>query len=191
MIDIIVADIPEFYGLILSRDWSKKLHGYFVINWSHMWLPYNGKLNRIRFDCEKHQKYIVTELEGENKPLAYSNNIIRNYYVESFLGNFNSHISPFLENSVVSQIENYSQIDTSKCVNIVDKPVNESLYWKLFFYGSRSNDGAGAGCILVSPKGENTMLACKLEFDCTNNIVEYEALVQGLYKAIDLNIKYL
>ena len=35
------------------------------------------------------------------------------------------------------------------------------------------------------------MLACRLEFDCKNNTLEYEALVQGLYKAIGLNIKHL
>eukprot|EP00253_Pinus_taeda_P022838 PITA_22838 len=35
------------------------------------------------------------------------------------------------------------------------------------------------------------MLTCRLEFDCTNNTAEYKALVQGLYKAIRLNIKYL
>ena len=28
-IDIVVADIPESYGLVLSRDWSAKLSGYF------------------------------------------------------------------------------------------------------------------------------------------------------------------
>ena len=28
-IDIIVVDIPETYGVILSRDWSAKLNGYF------------------------------------------------------------------------------------------------------------------------------------------------------------------
>ena len=28
-IDIMVVDIPEAYGLILSRDWSIKLNGYF------------------------------------------------------------------------------------------------------------------------------------------------------------------
>ena len=60
-----------------------------------------------------------------------------------------------------------------------------------FFDGSKSNNGVGEGCILVSPKGEKTMLACRLEFDCTNNIAEYEELVQGLYKAIRVNIKYL
>lgn len=37
IIDILVVDIPEFYGLILSRDWSKNLQGYFATDWSHMW----------------------------------------------------------------------------------------------------------------------------------------------------------
>lgn len=41
------------------------------------------------------------------------------------------------------------------------------------------------------PKGEKTILAYRLEFQCTNNIVEYESLIQGLYKSIGLNVKYL
>ena len=82
VIDILVADILEFYDLILSRDWSEKLHGYFATDWSHMWLQYNGKPNQIRVDPKKHQKYIVIELEGENELVAYSNNIIVNYLVE-------------------------------------------------------------------------------------------------------------
>lgn len=156
-----------------------------------MLLPYNGKPNQIRVDHENHLKYIVTELEGENEPVAYNNNIIGNYSVESFLGNFNAKTSPFLENYVTSQIENYSQTNSFKCINSVDKQVVNYLFWKLFFDGSKSNDGVGAGCILVSPEGEKTMLACKLEFECTNNTIEYEALIQGLYKAIGLHIKYL
>lgn len=156
-----------------------------------MWLPYNGKSNQIRVDHDKHQKYIVIELEGENEPVAYSNNIIGNYSVESFLGNFISYTSPYLENSIGSQIEKLSQTNTSKCVNFVDKLVVISLFWKLFFDRSKSNDGLGARCILISLEGENTMLACQLEFYCTNNTTEYEALVQGLYKAIDLNFKHL
>ena len=30
IIDVMVVDIPEVYGLLLSRDWSKKLKGYFA-----------------------------------------------------------------------------------------------------------------------------------------------------------------
>jgi hypothetical protein len=47
-IDIIVVDIPEVYGMFLSRDWSEQLHGYFATDWSHLWLPENGKPNKIR-----------------------------------------------------------------------------------------------------------------------------------------------
>jgi len=34
-------------------------------------------------------------------------------------------------------------------------------------------------------------ISCRLEFECTNNVAEYEALLQGLRKAIDLKVKYL
>ena len=130
-------------------------------------------------------------MEGENEPVAYSNNIISNYYVDSFLGNFNAHTSPYLEHYVLSQVEFFSQIDSSKCINFIDSPVNKSLFWKLFFDGSKSNEGVGVGCVLVSLEGKKTMLTYKLEFYCTNNTTEYEALVQGLYKSIGLDIKYL
>ena len=33
------------------------------------------------------------------------------------------------------------------------------------------------------------MLACLLEFNCTSKIVEYEGLIQGLKKALDLQVK--
>lgn len=95
MIDILVADIPELYGLILSRDWLEKLHEYFSTDWSHMWLPYNGKPNKINIEQELHQKYIVTELQGENEPVAYNSSIIGNYSVDSFLDNFNAHTSRY------------------------------------------------------------------------------------------------
>ena len=39
VIDIVVVDIPEAYGMLLSRDWLAKLNGYFSTNWSHLLLP--------------------------------------------------------------------------------------------------------------------------------------------------------
>ena len=35
------------------------------------------------------------------------------------------------------------------------------------------------------------MMSCILEFICTNNTAEYEALIQGLKKALDLKVKIL
>jgi len=194
-IDILIADIPEFYGLILSRDWSEKLHGYISIDWSHMWLPYKGKPNQIKIDQEKHMTHSVTEFEQENQPIAFNNNILGNYSSESFFGNFTAQPSPFSVNDFTSQIENFSQTDRSICVTIVEeivsKIVDNSLFWPLYFGGSKSSEGAGAGCILVSPEGEKNMLSCRLEFECTNNTAKYEALFQGLYKAIGLKVQYL
>ena len=160
-----------------------------------MWLPYKGKPNQIKIDREKHMTHTVMEFEQENWCVAFNNNILGNYSAKSFFGNFNAQQSPFPINSFTSHIENFCHTDTSRCVSIADEVVNKSvdkpLFWSLYSDVSKSNDGAGEGCILVSPKGEKTMLSCRLEFECTNDIAEYEALIQGLYKEIGLNIQYL
>ena len=65
----------------------------------------------------------------------------------------------------------------------------DPIVWTLFFDGSMSKEGAGTGCVLIDPKGIKIMITCRLEFECTNNMVEYEALVQGLRKAIDMGAK--
>ena len=52
--------------------------------------------------------------------------------------------------------------------------------WTLFFYGSKSNDCVGTGCVLIDPKGIKMMISYWLEFECTNNIANNKALVQGL-----------
>jgi len=63
--------------------------------------------------------------------------------------------------------------------------------WTLYFDGSKSQEGVGAGCIFINTSRKHSFISCRLEFECTNNIVGYKALVQGLKKAIDLNIKEL
>jgi hypothetical protein len=68
VIDIIVVDIPEAYGLLLSRDWSEKLNGYFSTDWAHLWLPLKGYKNMIRIDRERYLKHTVTDLETLNEP---------------------------------------------------------------------------------------------------------------------------
>jgi ribonuclease HI len=66
-----------------------------------------------------------------------------------------------------------------------------SQVWALYFDGSKSQGGSGAACILIDPKGKQNFLSCRIEFEFTNNTAEYEALVQGIKKSIDLNIKEL
>ena len=74
-------------------------------------------------------------------------------------------------------------------MNIIEsKVVVNSSTWTLYFDGSKSKEGAGVGFLLIDTKGNKICIACRLEFNCTNNTVEYEALIQGLNKVIDLAI---
>jgi hypothetical protein len=54
--------------------------------------------------------------------------------------------------------------------------------WTVFCDGSWGAFGAGAAAILVAPSKVKTCYAAKLDFSCTNNIAEYEALLLGLRK---------
>jgi ribonuclease HI len=59
----------------------------------------------------------------------------------------------------------------------------------MFFDGAFSKEGVGAGMVFVSPTQETIPLSYKLEFETTNNVAEYEALVLGLRAAKDMGIK--
>jgi hypothetical protein len=101
VIDIIVVDIPEAYGLLLSRDWSEKLNGYFSTDWVHLWLPLKGHKNMIRIDRERYLKHTVTDLETLNEPSSTDFPVLGNYSFDSYFGNFSPLSSdvPLTQNS--------------------------------------------------------------------------------------------
>jgi ribonuclease HI len=59
----------------------------------------------------------------------------------------------------------------------------------VFCDGSWGTFGAGATAILISPSQIRTCYAARLEFSCTNNIVEYKALLLGLLKLKAMGIR--
>lgn len=61
----------------------------------------------------------------------------------------------------------------------------------MHFDGALSRHSAGARVVITFPSGEETIYSFRLEFDCTNNVVEYEALLLGLEIARDRKIKCL
>ena len=63
--------------------------------------------------------------------------------------------------------------------------------WYLNFDGAFSRAGKGAGIVLQSPNGEVMKFSYRLEFDATNNVAEYEALLLGLELCKDKGIKCL
>jgi len=52
--------------------------------------------------------------------------------------------------------------------------------WLLRVDGSSSNQGSGVGILLTSPTSKVLEQSFRLNFEATNNVAEYEALVAGL-----------
>jgi ribonuclease HI len=61
----------------------------------------------------------------------------------------------------------------------------------MYFNGSLKLEGAGAGVLLISPKGEQLKYVLQIFWKVSNNEAEYEALLHGLRLAISLGIKRL
>ncbi|XP_050222312.1 uncharacterized protein LOC126672403 [Mercurialis annua] len=61
--------------------------------------------------------------------------------------------------------------------------------WEMWFDGSRTSQGAGAGVHIVTPLGTSYQLSFRLQFECTNNQAEYEALIFGLEILAELGAK--
>jgi ribonuclease HI len=188
VIDIIVVDSPEVYGLFLSRDWSKQLHGYFSTDWSHLWLPENGKPNKIRVNSECYLKFTVTDLNDPKKPYTPLADSPKVQGMDTFFGNFMAEVSAI--NNPEQQSEVIAYVKPTTSMQQSHEPDGNQI-WSPYFNGSKSKEGASAGCIIIDPEGNKTLMACRLEFECTNNTVEYEALLQGLRKALDMNIQNL
>jgi ribonuclease HI len=67
----------------------------------------------------------------------------------------------------------------------------EDGMWHMSFDGSCSIEGNGARIILYSPVGEIHNFSYRLEFDCTNNVTEFEALLLGIKNAYILGCGHL
>jgi ribonuclease H / adenosylcobalamin/alpha-ribazole phosphatase len=61
----------------------------------------------------------------------------------------------------------------------------------MYFDGSYTLKGAGAGIVLFPPEGDMMKYTIQIEFPATNNITEYEGLVTGLPLAKELGIRWL
>ena len=137
-IDIVVADIPEAYGVVLSWDWSARLNGYFASDWSHLWLPYKGSPNQIKVLREHHMKHNATQLEGKNEPV---NSILGIYFIELEPGNYQAEEASGTPDTQPDLLQ-FSWVDEFDCkiVDLVSDVVFYSStievdnFWTLFLW---------------------------------------------------------
>ena len=73
--------------------------------------------------------------------------------------------------------------------NIKNEKIDE--VWQMYFDGAYSKTGKGAGIVIISPSNKVYNFAFMLEFEASNNVAEYEALLLGLETAKDTGIKML
>jgi ribonuclease HI len=66
-------------------------------------------------------------------------------------------------------------------------PIQPEL-WTMYFDGSLMKTGAGAGLLFISPLGKHLRYVLRLHFPVSNNVAEYEALVNGLRITIELGV---
>jgi hypothetical protein len=170
VLDVIVADIPPKFGMLLSRSWAKKVGGTLQMDLSYATIPVFGGEQR-RLYREVRLAYLVSD---HNNP---TNHPI--YVVEDDLGSSIFHMS-----------EEMAEVSVRKTTTVVGDS-KDNFVWKMYFDGACSKEGSGAGIVFISPTKEVIPMSYKLEFDTTNNISEYEALLLGLKAARDMGVDKL
>jgi ribonuclease HI len=79
----------------------------------------------------------------------------------------------------------------------IDQNINDSYNsmsihpWKLFFDGSACREGQGVGIVLISPRWAIFEQSVPLEYFCTNNQAEYEAILLGLQVLSSMGMKHV
>uniref|UniRef100_A0A2N9G4K0 G-patch domain-containing protein n=1 Tax=Fagus sylvatica TaxID=28930 RepID=A0A2N9G4K0_FAGSY len=117
--------------------------------------------------------------------LAWASKKLRQYmlYYTTWLAIKGQAIADYLADYPSEQLELMDSEFPDEDVMTVDE--DNQGRWKLYFDGAANAVGSGIGAVLVSPKGQQTPIAVKLGFDCTNNMTEYEACIVGLQAALE------
>jgi ribonuclease HI len=171
IMDIVMADVPPKFGMLLSRSWIKRLGGTLQMDLTYATIPVFGGEHR-RLYREAQLSYIVSdEANPTNHPI---------YALDTDLG---SSLLQFTD-----EPETPLQIRKQLSLN-QEMPPSTTSVWRMFFDGASSSIGAGAGVVFKSPSQETISLSYKLEFEVTNNVAEYEALVLGLRAAKEMGIR--
>lgn len=79
LMDVVVANIPPWFGMLLSRLWGAELKGTLQLDFSYATIPVFGQLRKLY--REKKMKYMITSNE---KPLNHPINVVH-IDLESFV----------------------------------------------------------------------------------------------------------
>ena len=104
-------------------------------------------------------KYNVTQLEGKNGIINFSQSVLGNCFLELEPGNYQAKEASS-ESNEQSDLLWFSQTYDIDCniVNLFYVSENrtnalevENQFWLLYFDGSKTQEGSGVSCVLVDP----------------------------------------
>ena len=94
-------------------------------------------------------------------------------------------VNSFKDELIIQEVEKLPVVIEHE----VECCLNSPLLWTMFF--DEASSKKGSGLIFVSPEKNTFRYSFTLNFLCTNNIAEYEALLLGLKVASHHRIKKL
>jgi len=203
--DVVVADIPTKYGMLLSRSWGEKLQGSLQLDLSYATISVFGQPKRLY--RETLMEYVVSsEEKPQNFPIYSIHSDMDSFILFNDDGCYPTNEKPLAleldtninEESVTHthetvktvdatsiqekspQIEN-SNLPNPKMTETLNTNHKQEITWYLEFDGSVNKLGAGAGIWIHNTHNNHVEgHAYRLNFRCTNNMAEYEALFLGL-----------
>jgi len=161
VMDILVAHILPCFGILLSRSYGSKVGDSIKIDLTYATIPTFGGEKRRLYTKSRFVKTVTLAKGLENSPVHGKESDLSCLFLEedeTFLEETSVHLTEQLEH----------------------QRANENEVWKLYFDGENSKEGNGAGILLVSLEGSLILLSFKMEFEATNNVAVYEALLLGL-----------
>jgi ribonuclease HI len=161
--DIVVIDVLDAWGMLLLRKTAADLGGNIQMDLTYATIPTpDGAMFRLKRELER--RYHVEDPRNPMNELKYKEDDFGNYAI--------------LSNSL-EPIEEEAKEERAREV------------WYMHFDGAFSRFGKGASIVIESPSGQELKFAYTLEFDATNNVAEYEALLLGLELCKDMGVKCL
>ena len=89
----------------LRRDWSENIKGYFATDWSHLWLPYNGRPNWTKIVREPYMKQTIIDINDPSELVVFFSSAIEHYTFDYFFGNL------YGDSSHVEDVDNLLEIN--------------------------------------------------------------------------------
>ena len=101
-------------------------------------------------------KHNVTQLEGKNEPV---NSVLGNYFIELEPGNYQAEEASSIPDTQpdLLRFSRTDEIDYNIVYLVSYVVFNSNLvevdgFWTLYFDGSKTLEGSGAGCVLIDPE---------------------------------------